>query len=337
VPDASAANRSDESQVADIDAQDWDVGTAEPVSRLQQGAVASAGDNEVGVAAWQTAQTTIDIFMWRKGVDPLLFDAFAVENCFECVSSRAGVRFGAVDGDDDLADSHRCGERIGGSATGKRQRKKLGKEKRLDIVYVIHYMNDASKAKAMMTPQQLVRASKFLSLVLRHEPGKVGLGLDAAGWADVQGLLDALKEHGLALTLEQLKQIVNTSDKKRFAFSEDGLRIRASQGHSVEVDLQYAPQHPPKLLYHGTAERFLGAIRAKGLSKMGRHHVHLSAEPRLTMEVGARHGKPVLLIIEAQAMAEAGYTFYLSANGVWLVDHVPIDFIQFPEEGAVSL
>jgi putative RNA 2'-phosphotransferase len=183
----------------------------------------------------------------------------------------------------------------------------------------------------------MVKVSKFLSLVLRHEPGKVGLCLDGAGWADVQCLVEAVNRHGLSLTLEQLKKVVNTSDKKRFAFSEDGLRIRASQGHSVEVDLEYSAQQPPAILYHGTAERFLGSIRSKGLSKMGRHHVHLSAERRLTLEVGGRHGKPVLLIIRAQAMAEAGHTFYLSANGVWLVEHVPVDFIEFPEQGAVSL
>ncbi len=181
-----------------------------------------------------------------------------------------------------------------------------------------------------MTDKEIIRTSKFLSLVLRHEPERVGLKLDSAGWVGVAEMLEAVNRHGASLTLDQLKHIVATSDKKRFAFSEDGTRIRASQGHSIEVDLQYAPQVPPELLYHGTATRFLDSIREKGLLKMDRHHVHLSAKTAVTVQVGARHGRPALLIIRAGDMHQAGHVFYRSANGVWLVDHVPPQFIQFP-------
>ena len=138
-----------------------------------------------------------------------------------------------------------------------------------------------------------------------------------------------MNSHGVSLTLDELKHIVATSDKKRFAFSENGRRIRASQGHSVEVDLQYPPQTPPERLYHGTATRFLDAIRQHGLKKMQRHDVHLSAETRVTLQVGGRHGKPALLTIRAGDMHRAGFMFRCSANGVWLVDHVPPQFIQF--------
>jgi putative RNA 2'-phosphotransferase len=181
-----------------------------------------------------------------------------------------------------------------------------------------------------MTEKEKIRTSKFLSLVLRHEPDRVGLGLDSAGWADVDALLKAVNGHGVPLTLEQLKQIVATSDKKRFAFSDDGGRIRASQGHSVEVDLAYEPQTPPELLYHGTPERFVASIRKSGLRKMQRHHVHLSAEAEVGRQVGARRGKPVLLTIHAGEMQRGDHVFYRSANGVWLVDHVPPEFIEFP-------
>ena len=139
-----------------------------------------------------------------------------------------------------------------------------------------------------------------------------------------------MNSHGVSLTLDELKHIVATSDKKRFAFSENGRRIRASQGHSVEVDLQYPPQTPPELLYHGTATRFLDAIRQHGLQKMQRHDVHLSPETRVTLQVGGRHGKPMLLTIHAGDMHGAGFVFRCSANGVWLVDHVPPQFIEFP-------
>ena len=181
-----------------------------------------------------------------------------------------------------------------------------------------------------MTEKETIRASKFLSLVLRHEPERVGLTLGEAGWVGVEELLQAVNRHGVALTLDDLRHVVATSDKKRFAFSEDGLRIRASQGHSVEVDLQYPPQTPPEILYHGTAARFLDSIRQHGLQKMERHDVHLSAETKLTLQVGGRHGKPVLLTIRAGDMHRAGFVFRCSANGVWLVDNVPPQFIQFP-------
>ena len=179
-----------------------------------------------------------------------------------------------------------------------------------------------------MTDKETIKTSKFLSLILRHEPERVGVKLDEAGWVAVEDLLQAVSNHGTALTLEDLRHIVSTSDKKRFAFSEDGLRIRASQGHSVEVDLQYPPQPPPEHLYHGTATRFLDSIREKGLQRMERHDVHLSAETKVTIQVGSRHGKPVLLKIRAGDMHRAGFIFRCSANGVWLVDHVPPQFIE---------
>jgi putative RNA 2'-phosphotransferase len=181
-----------------------------------------------------------------------------------------------------------------------------------------------------MTDKETIRTSKFLSLVLRHEPERVGLKLGEAGWVGVDELLQAVNANGVALTLEQLQHIVATSDKKRYAFSEDGKRIRASQGHSIEVDLQYPPQTPPEILYHGTATRFIDGIRKDGLQRMERHDVHLSAETKVTLQVGGRHGKPALLTIRAGDMHRAGFVFRCSANGVWLVDHVPPQFIEFP-------
>jgi putative RNA 2'-phosphotransferase len=181
-----------------------------------------------------------------------------------------------------------------------------------------------------MTNKETIKMSKFLSLILRHEPERVGLKLGEAGWVAVDDLLQAVNRHDVPLTLDQVQHIVATSDKKRFAFSEDGLRIRASQGHSVDVDLQYPPQTPPETLYHGTATRFLDSIRQHGLQKMDRHDVHLSAETKITIQVGGRHGKPVLLTIRAGAMPREGFVFRCSANGVWQVDHVPTQFIDFP-------
>lgn len=173
-----------------------------------------------------------------------------------------------------------------------------------------------------------VKTSKFLSLVLRHEPSKIGLTLDAAGWVAVDELLAACATHGINLDREMLETVVRQNDKQRFSFSEEGTRIRANQGHSVEIELGYAPATPPELLYHGTATHFLASIRQQGLLKGARHHVHLSADVETATRVGQRHGQPVVLTVRAAAMTEVGFTFYLSANGVWLTEHVPASYLS---------
>lgn len=180
-----------------------------------------------------------------------------------------------------------------------------------------------------MNAKETVKTSKFLSLVLRHEPQRVGLELDTAGWVSVAELLDAVNRHGLSLSLEELRYVVATNDKKRFAFSEDGSKIRASQGHSVEVDLKYEPQVPPEFLFHGTPEKFLESIRTTGLNKGERHDVHLSPDAATAAKVGQRRGRPVVLKIWAGEMHRAGHVFRRSANNVWLVDFVPAEFIEF--------
>lgn len=177
----------------------------------------------------------------------------------------------------------------------------------------------------------LVRMSKFLSLVLRHQPETIGLVLNDKGWANVDELIRLANQHGNPLTRSLLEQVVAVNDKKRFALSEDGTQIRASQGHSIEVDLALPPMQPPDLLYHGTASRFVDSIRASGLHSANRQHVHLSIDVFTATNVGQRHGKPVVLVIQSGEMAAAGYSYFLSANGVWLTECVPVEFIIFPE------
>ncbi|MDX2092532.1 MAG: RNA 2'-phosphotransferase [Kofleriaceae bacterium] len=173
-----------------------------------------------------------------------------------------------------------------------------------------------------------VRISKFLSLVLRHDPARIGITLDDAGWTDVDALLAAMAKHRHSISREKLVEIVTTSEKQRFALSPDGTRIRANQGHSVEVDLELAPTTPPARLYHGTVDAFLASIRAQGLVRGARHHVHMSADVETATKVGARRGTPVVLVIRADEMAAAGHTFFRSENGVWLTETVPPQFLE---------
>lgn len=179
-----------------------------------------------------------------------------------------------------------------------------------------------------MNTSHINRLSKVFSLVLRHDPAHVGLTLDANGWVDVDVLLRQMTKHGYVFTRAELQTVVDTSDKKRFALSEDGQRIRANQGHSVQVDLQLTPVEPPAKLFHGTVGRFLGSIREQGLLKGERHHVHLSPDLETATRVGERRGHPILLTVDAKRMYDQGHLFYQSANGVWLTDHVPAEFIE---------
>jgi putative RNA 2'-phosphotransferase len=179
----------------------------------------------------------------------------------------------------------------------------------------------------MDKPRQ-TRISKFLSLVLRHQPEKIGLGLDDAGWALVADLISGCRREGVSFTEGELKIVVQENDKKRFEFSTDGMKIRASQGHSIEVELEYEPLAPPETLYHGTADRFLASIRKSGLLKQSRHHVHLSADRDPAIKVGTRHGRPVVLLVAAGRMHAAGQAFFRSTNGVWLTEHVPPEFLS---------
>jgi len=174
-----------------------------------------------------------------------------------------------------------------------------------------------------MDDARLVKISKYLSKHLRHAPERLGLALGPGGWVDVDTLLAACARNRFPVSRAELDLVVAKSDKQRFAFDESGARIRANQGHTVEVDLELVPSVPPALLYHGTPERNVEAILAMGLLKMARHHVHLSADVGTATKVGARRGKPVVLLVDAARMHSDGFVFFCSANGVWLVDHVP--------------
>lgn len=177
----------------------------------------------------------------------------------------------------------------------------------------------------------IVQTSKFLSLILRHSPEKIGLALDPNGWADICQLLAQAARHGRRLSREQLDDVVARDSKTRYAISDDGLRIRANQGHSLAaVDIALPAATSPAMLYHGTASRFVEAIRVAGLLSGSRNHVHLSANHETAVAVGARHGKPVVLTVDAAAMQAQGHVFYVSANGVWLTQAVPAGFIGFP-------
>ena len=171
------------------------------------------------------------------------------------------------------------------------------------------------------------QASKFLSLVLRHDPGQIGLVLDPRGWVDVDDLLAALAGTDNAMTRETLFEIVATSDKKRFSLSDDGTRIRAAQGHSVPVDLGLAPVTPPAVLFHGTASTSVASIMQDGLLPQSRQQVHLSADADTARKVGMRHGRPIILQVMAGQMHADGFAFFQADNGVWLTDHVPAAYL----------
>ncbi|MCQ4199381.1 RNA 2'-phosphotransferase [Streptomyces sp. NPDC056353] len=179
-----------------------------------------------------------------------------------------------------------------------------------------------------MQQERSVKVSKYLSKHLRHQPERIGLALDEGGWVEIDTLIAAAAAHGFRVTRDELHHVVATNDKRRFAV--DGTRIRASQGHSIDVDLGLPPATPPPYLFHGTVARHLEAIRTEGLRPMNRHDVHLSPDRATATRVGARRGRPVVLSVDAAAMHRDGHVFHVSANGVWLTKAVPSRYLRFP-------
>ena len=179
-----------------------------------------------------------------------------------------------------------------------------------------------------MDDKRRLRISKFISLVLRHEPAKANLALEPGGWVRIEDLLAGASAAGLRFTREELESVVAACEKQRFAIDDTGTKIRANQGHSAQVEIEFQAAEPPAELFHGTADRFIQAILSDGLLKMARHHVHLSPDADTARKIGSRHGRPVILVVDAAKMRADGHTFYCSANGVWLVEHVPPQYLR---------
>jgi len=179
----------------------------------------------------------------------------------------------------------------------------------------------------MLSEKENIKISKFLSLILRHKPEIIGIQLDENGWANVNELINKINLSGTPIDFQVLKHIVDTNNKKRFSFNDSYTSIRASQGHSLNIELGYQPHKPPDILYHGTALKNVNSILENGILKNDRQHVHLSTEIETAKTVGGRHGKPVVFKIVALQMHEDNFSFYLSDNNVWLTEHIPSKYL----------
>lgn len=173
-----------------------------------------------------------------------------------------------------------------------------------------------------------IKRSKFLSLVLRHNPSIIGLELGSNGWVSIEKLSQNSQQSKQPLSVDEINEIAASNEKKRFTISEDGLLIRAAQGHSLGIELNLEPTQPPEILYHGTAEKFIEAIKLQGLLPMTRDYVHLSKDTETALKVGSRHGKPRIIKVSAFEMATNGYKFFRAENGVWLVKEVPANYLD---------
>ena len=180
----------------------------------------------------------------------------------------------------------------------------------------------------MISDKELTRISKFLSFVLRHQPAAIGIQLDQNGWADVKDLIQKANDHGIRFDRETLNHLVATNSKKRFAFNDTYERIRASQGHTIDIELGYNSQKPPQILFHGTSENSVQSILDSGLKKQSRQYVHLSRDSETAIKVGQRHGKPVVFKVFAEEMYNENFQFFLSDNGVWLTDNVSAKYLN---------
>ena len=174
--------------------------------------------------------------------------------------------------------------------------------------------------------------SIYISLILRHKPQVIGITLDEHGWANVDELIEGVSKT-YPLTKESLEQIVAEDKKQRYSFNEDKTLIRANQGHSIPVDVELPETEPPEILYHGTAEKFEADIDRMGLIPKSRLYVHLSGDIDTAINVGKRHGKPVIYEVSSGKMHRDGIVFYRSVNGVWLTKSVPVEYLKKIQKG----
>ena len=166
-----------------------------------------------------------------------------------------------------------------------------------------------------------------MSLILRHKPETIGISLDEHGWANVDELIAGIaRTHEFSMDI--LEEIVRTDNKQRYSFNEDKTLIRANQGHSIPVDVELEEAEPPEQLWHGTGEKYVASIDKQGLIPKSRLYVHLSKYKETAINVGKRHGKPVLYIVKVGDMVRDGYQFFLSKNGVWLTKEVPVEYLE---------
>lgn len=172
------------------------------------------------------------------------------------------------------------------------------------------------------------KISKFISLILRHKPEVIGIKLDNNGWANVNELIEGIKKSGREIDINSLNRIVLENDKQRFTFNDDKSKIRANQGHSLNIDLELKEIKAPDVLYHGTATRFLDSILKSGIQSNGRQYVHLSEDFNTAVKVGSRHGNPVVLVIDTKEMVQNNVKFFLSKNNVWLTKFVDAKYIS---------
>lgn len=186
----------------------------------------------------------------------------------------------------------------------------------------------AKDPKEIHRSRELKHLSKFMSLILRHKPETIGISLDPHGYADVDELLKGMNKHGSTIDFETLEEIVKTDNKQRYSFNSDKSKIRANQGHSIEVNVDLEELQPPNVLYHGTGEKSVQSIKEQGIKKMGRLYVHLSKDYETAIKVGSRHGKPVVFQIDTKQMYQDGYQFFLSKNKIWLTKKVPTKYIK---------
>ncbi len=168
---------------------------------------------------------------------------------------------------------------------------------------------------------------KFIALILRHKPEVIGISLDEHGWASVDELIEGIsKTH--RIDKDMLEEIVAADNKQRYSFNEDHTLIRANQGHSIPVDVELDEVVPPEILYHGTGEKYTASIDEQGLIPKSRLYVHLSGDYDTAVNVGSRHGKPVVYRVKSGEMYRDGIVFYRSVNGVWLTKAVPVDYLD---------
>jgi putative RNA 2'-phosphotransferase len=185
---------------------------------------------------------------------------------------------------------------------------------------------------SLLSPERHKQLSKFMSLVLRHEPEKIGIVLGSEGFVPLDVFVVAMNAKGAYrwVTEEHIREIVETSDKQRFEIVSG--QIRARYGHSVEEAITYPEIEPPLVLYHGTTPQAATLILQSGLQSMQRQYVHLSSTVDQAVVVGRRRTpQPVILTVRARDAWQAGVKFFNFESRLYLSTTIPPEYITAPD------
>jgi len=190
------------------------------------------------------------------------------------------------------------------------------------------------KGKFLMNEKELNSLSRILAGALRHFPEKFGLMMDGKGWVDISSLIDAIGTGRSGfnwLKVHHIEALVSTDPRGRYQI--DGGMIRATYGHTIDVNLDDLPIAEIDEFFYPVTEEEIDIILEGGLHPIDRKKVHLSGSIEKATEAGkVRTEDPLILKIDGKKAKKAGLKIYQAGKDVFITDAIDAKFISKVKE-----